>query len=190
VAVAATTPPVPPAPLVPEPRPPGTKVRRPAPPPAADPPPPLPESRLEFATLEIRSNYPSDVFVDGQRRGDTRQRDPIQLPPGEHQVVLRSEWIQDYAILVDLEPGEKWTPGEVLRLVPKPGVVDLDPAFDAACTVTLDGVVLGTIAERGRAITVNHPEEPHEVSVACGDRTWVKSVQGLLMARRVSLARD
>jgi tRNA A-37 threonylcarbamoyl transferase component Bud32 len=151
---------------------------------------PAPSLAPKLATLEIRSNYPADIYIDDQKRGETRQPAPIEVPPGEHQIVLRGEFLQDYAMLVELAPGEHWTPGEVLRLLPRPATVELDVAFPGECAIALDARDLGTIAEVGRLVRVDHPEHPHTVTLTCPDRTVERSFDDLIAVRRATLTAE
>lgn len=142
-----------------------------APPPATNPPPPDPP-----AEILVRSTNATwgDIFIDDQRRGQTRDLDPILVPPGSYEIVVKSAFVKPVTLRVDVEPGERFE--RLIDLELLPGEVEFREAdYPTHCGVLLDGRMVGTVGQLDRVLRVSRPDIPHEVTVDCSGNVTRKA---------------
>ena len=112
-----------------------------------------------------------DIYIDGELKGRTgRLKQPIDVRPGTHTLVIRNTYALPYQESFTVVPGEDvdiTTPA----LQRKPVTVDIDPGVDDACTVRLDQVDMGTVGALGHSLELAAPDQRHRVELACPDRT-------------------
>ncbi len=129
----------------------------------------LQEERDLPATLRVvlDSTTWAEIYVDGEYKGITG-RDPVQLSPGEHILLLRNDFSEDEELSFSVAPGEyKVIRGISLKL--KPATVIVGRGVLQACVVELDGVRLGTVASLGRRFTLPDPRARHRITYRCPD---------------------
>lgn len=134
------------------------------------------------ALVELRVSPPfwADIYEDGRRIGDTRDREPIRLSPGAHTVVLRSPLMEDRTVHFAVAPGERFLLRDI-DLVPKPAIVRLDDRLAADCEVVRDGEAMGTVGALGRRLSLPRPDREHLVAVTCADRVHTQRYAALLV---------
>lgn len=127
-----------------------------------------PTEPLEEACVAIRAEEGyAEIFHEGVRLGNTRDRGCRKLPAGTHTFQLRHRTILDQDVTLTLKPGEQRT--EVVPLTHRPARVRFLPKYGEDCLVSVDGVPRGTLAALGGEVQVADPTEPHEVILECGD---------------------
>lgn len=126
--------------------------------------PPLEEPRYAEVRLNT-GDYVAEVFLRGTRLGDTR--DKLALPPGTHQLTLRSPLLLEETVEVTVTGGE--TPVKNVTLRPKPSKVVFPDALPADCAVEANGRAVGTLAELGRAWVVERPDQRLAMGITCPD---------------------
>jgi len=125
----------------------------------------------EPAHIEIRTHQPymAYIYEDGERIGDVRQREPLEVTPGEHRYVLRAEGILDYDLRVTVEPGGH-EQVFVDDLQPRPVNVVIAPDFSDTCTVFVNGERRGTVGELGGEVPLRDPQADNIVVLDCGEQ--------------------
>ena len=98
------------------------------------------------------------------RIGDTRS--DLLLPVGSHELELRSPLLLTQSVKVTVASGERRVVPVTMR--PKPSRV-VFPRSLAGCAVTANGVAVGTADVLGWAWTVERPDQPLDLAVACPD---------------------
>jgi hypothetical protein len=131
------------------------------------------------AWVELRANLPADIWLGDRRVGNTRQRDPIEVPPGVHEFELRSDLVEPRVVRVIVAPGEHWS-GPNVHLEHRPATVHFEPSFPAECVVAIDGVARGTMADIGWSVPLRQPTAVHDVQVSCpGEKPQRQHYSGL-----------
>ncbi len=108
----------------------------------------------------------AEIYVDGEHLGRTGSREPPEVAPGKHHLVLRmplaKEWEQD----ITVAPGEE-TRLDMVRMIPLPATVNIADTVAEECIVLLDGATLGTAGQIGRQFSLPEPRLPHRVVFRC-----------------------
>ncbi len=158
--------------LVPTPTPPPPLVRRPQPQPAVVPvdPVPAPAPPLVVAqngTGKLHLSSPdflsAEVFTGSTRIGMTNK--VIEIPSGKYHLVVRSLYVQEYELDVEVGPGE--TVQQKIPLKPKPWKILLE-GWEGDCRVTHNGQARGTVATLDAVLLVDRPHQPQAVVLTCG----------------------
>jgi len=119
------------------------------------------------ARLQIVSNMAADIYQNGRRLGSTRT--PLDLQPGAYVLEIRSDVVKPFELRVELGPGEQAE--RRVNLEARPADVRLDRSFAGDCSVALDGMVLGTVAELGWKLSVPRPNQHgHALELSCADK--------------------
>ena len=105
------------------------------------------------------------IEIDGEARGLTG-REPIQVSPGQHELVLRNDYAEPYTRSFTVAPGESVVLDNI-QLRPLPVTIRIDDSLDAGCMVSLDGTTLGRVGALGRTFQIPDPKHPHEVVFQC-----------------------
>lgn len=126
---------------------------------------PEPMARL---LLRSRSELLGDIYIDDRKLGQTRDPQPIEVPAGSYEVVVKSRYVQPIRFRVEVEPGELFERTLDLRAVP--GQIEFRPEdYAASCVVHLDGQPVGTVGalDPPRVLVVDPPNRPCAVAVEC-----------------------
>lgn len=126
---------------------------------------PEPMARL---LLRSRSELLGDIYIDDRKLGQTRDPQPIEVPAGSYEVVVKSRYVQPIRFRVEVEPGELYERTLDLRAVP--GQIEFRPEdYADSCVVHLDGRVVGTVGGLAppRVLVVDPPNRPCDVAVEC-----------------------
>ncbi len=105
------------------------------------------------------------IEIDGEARGMTG-REPIQVSPGQHQLVLRNDYAEPYTRTFTAAPGESVVLDNI-QLRPLPVTIRIDDSIGGDCMVSLDGTTLGRVGALGRTFQIADPKNPHEVVFKC-----------------------
>ena len=100
------------------------------------------------------------------------------MPPGAHTFLLRGPMVAEKRVTLTLAPGEV-RDHEQVSLERLPARMRFPSDLRSTCVVLLDNATRGTIADLGGALTIEHPENPHTITVRCGDDVLVQSVRSL-----------
>ncbi|TNE88257.1 MAG: serine/threonine protein kinase [Deltaproteobacteria bacterium] len=135
---------------------------------------PAPTAAVQIDTVDtpvqvqIRTGrFPAEIWEDGRMIGNTRHVDPLTLPPGAHQFVLKHPLHKDAVLDVTLVSGEAFEQRvslEPLDALPMRVPTDYPPE----CDVILDGRMLGKLGALGWSIEVPDLTHEHRVLVDCG----------------------
>lgn len=161
-----------------EPRPATVRPRRsrtPATPGVVLPPPEVVAKVEPRARILIRSrDLPGDIYIDDKKWGETRDPEPIEVPPGSYDVVVKSQYVQPVKLRVEVEPGELFETTVVLE--PVPGEIRFrEEDYADHCVVVLNDKPVGPIGELpDRALVVEVPNRPHAVTVECDGQATTK----------------
>jgi len=133
------------------------------------------------ALLELRVRPPfwADIYEGGRVLGSTRDREPIELAPGPHVVILKSTLMQDKEMLLQLEAGQHFVRKDIV-LQPKPVLVRIDADFEDSCTVNRDGEQLGTLADLSHRVSLPTPDHEHMLVIQCGERIYTRTFANLI----------
>ncbi len=99
--------------------------------------------RLPFGTLLVKSNVqPTTVHVDGKLLGEA----PFEgkLPPGKHQLVVKSEGMKNYESPVDVNAGQRTK--VLVRMNPKPSRTSAWVSAGTAVAFIVGGSIVGAKA--------------------------------------------
>ncbi|RME20278.1 MAG: hypothetical protein D6798_20840 [Deltaproteobacteria bacterium] len=111
------------------------------------------------------------IYIDGVYEGRTgERREPIQVAPGTHTLTVKNDLAFPYEERFTVAPGETLditTPA--LRRRPAPVLLGED--LDAHCTISVDGTPLGSVGSLGGSFSLDAPDQPHTVRLACPDGT-------------------
>ena len=138
----------------------------------------------KLAELNIRTDLPADIWIDGARMGHTRQPDAIKLLPGNHHIVLRGEWIEDYAMDVTLQAGDKFLPPSIIKLTKKPATISVPAEYPSTCTVYINKVRQGTLLNPSRVFTIQDATKEVLFELSCPNQDYAKNYTNLNRTRR------
>jgi len=110
------------------------------------------------------------IFIDDVQIGRTGQIGTIPLEPGEHELRVENDYSLPWHHTFTVEAGESLEV-TVTDLQRKPATAILSDEIDPNCSVSLDGILQGTIQDLGHRLSVTDPDNPHIVELGCPDGT-------------------
>ena len=110
----------------------------------------------------------AEIYLDGEHLGRTGSREPFEVAPGKHHLVLRNPFCKDWEQDITVDPGELEVLSDV-NMIDKPATVNIAQSVADACAVWLDGAPLGNTAQMGRQFSLPEPRSPHQVQFHCPD---------------------
>ena len=147
----------------------------PAPNSAAEPAPP-PAARPGAVIITVPGSW-GDIYIDGKLIGRTGTVGAIPVAAGTHILGIQNDHALPYKKRFTVEPGETKSI-EVTDLQRKPVRFRLLGSPSPDCTVRVDGIVRGTVANLARTIRVRAPQVPHRLTLNCPDgTTLVKTLE-------------
>ena len=131
--------------------------------PAPTPPtPPGPSAEVvKPGQLRIAANYPADVYRNDERIGNTRDREPMILSPGSHRLRIVSDLIKEHTLNFELAPGEH--KDIKVNLQARHTFLEIESFYSRDCTVTVNGLRIGTLGQIQHRIRIERPDLPHTV---------------------------
>lgn len=127
----------------------------------------------EPACVEIATGSGiADVYLGRQKLGTTRDPGCFRVPPGDHVFTLRHPHYEELNLELSVMPGSHHRP--VVELTRRPARVSFNPSFSPICMVLVDGLPRGTLDQRGYAISLERPDQPHSIGLRCGDKTYTE----------------
>jgi serine/threonine-protein kinase len=145
---------------------------------------PITNAVPRFAEIGIRTDLPADIWIDGARMGHTRQPDTIKLLPGNHHIVLRGEWIEDYSMDVNLKPGDIFLPPSIIKLTKKPAMISVPAGYANTCVAYINDVRQGTLLQRNRVFSVQNASEKTIFKLSCPSGDYSATFTNLDRTRR------
>lgn len=145
---------------------------------------PITNAVPRFAEIDIRTDLPADIWIDGARMGHTRQPDAIKLLPGNYHIVLRGEWIEDYSMDVTLKPGDRFLPPSILKLTKKPAMISVPAGYANSCVAYINDVRQGTLLQRSRVFSIENASEKTIFQLSCPSGDYSATFTNLDRTRR------
>ncbi|MCO4744562.1 MAG: protein kinase [Proteobacteria bacterium] len=128
-----------------------------------EPPPPEGPVEVQFRT----GRFFAEIWEDGAMIGNTRQVEPINVPPGAHRFELRNPLHKTRIIEQTLLSGQPFD--QVVTLEPLDSLPMKVPAsYPPDCGVNLDGKLVGQLGQLGWTIEIPDLTADHRVIVDCG----------------------
>jgi serine/threonine protein kinase len=137
-----------------------------------------PSDEPEIGKLELRvRNGWGYIYVDNVATGQTtRDPQPIELPAGGHDIVIKSDFIEPFKLTAHVSPGETRRYDDI-EVVYRPIQMTVSPEFDPNCQVNVDGLRKGTLKDLHFALSIPRQLNTSSIVVLiCGETLHQKQV--------------